>query len=78
MVNVCARYSGTVILLAECETEEEAKAFMKNDYVLFYADELEGIDDDEIIYSNEMFIEDELPFYEPVKINYGGADELPF
>jgi len=31
MINVCAHYNGSVILLAEFENEEEAKIFMSHD-----------------------------------------------
>ena len=80
MTNVCAHYCGTTILLESFETEEAAKEFMKHDYVLYYADELENAEADEIIYSYEMFIEDELPFFETPKIEIKDIDldELPF
>ena len=79
MIKVCARYCGTTILLDEFENEDEAKEFMKHDYVLNYYDEFENVVDDEIIHANEMFIDDseDVPFSEPMlEIDY--SDELPF
>ena len=82
LINVCAHYCGTTILIDSFKTEEEAKEFMKHDYILYYADELENAEEDEIIYSNEMFIEDELPFFETqtpqIKFEDVNLDELPF
>ena len=82
MINVCANYCGATILLESFETKDEAEEFMTHDYVLFYADEIENGEEDEIIYTDEMFIEDELPFfesYEQTKLNNKlELDELPF
>ena len=80
MINVCAHYCGTTILINSFETEEEAKEFIKHDYVLYYADELENAEEDEIIHSDEMFLEDELPFFNTpaANINDLSLDELPF
>lgn len=80
MVNVCAHYNGTIILLAEFETEEDAKEFMQHDYILYHADELEDAEDDELIYKDQMFIDNgkEIPFSEPFEINELLWDELPF
>ena len=83
MINVCAHYNGTTILLGSFETEKKANEFMKNKYVLHYADEYEYPLEDEIIYPDEMFIEDEVPFMEPATdfmLNYDNLilDELPF
>ena len=80
MVNVCAKYCGSTILLAQCDTEKDAEEFMKKPYTLFYADEIENGEDDEVIYPHEMFIEDEIPFTD-VDIpfdDYEITDELPF
>ena len=84
MFNVCANYCGTTILLKSCETEDQAKEFMKHDYVLHYADEIEDGEEDEIIHIDEMFIENEVPFYE-IKIQntdlqniFANNNELPF
>jgi hypothetical protein len=54
-------------LLESFETQEAADKFMKNKYVLFYADELENAEEDVIINPEDMFIEEELPFFEPYK-----------
>lgn len=82
MINVCAHYCGTTILLESFETEEEAKEFMKHEYILYYADELEDQDEDDIIMPAEMFIEDELPFFETqehsIEFKNINLDELPF
>lgn len=82
MINVCANYCGATILLESFETEEQAKEFMKHDYVLFFADEIENAEEDEIIHPYEMFIEEELPFFETkyseMKFNNVELDELPF
>ena len=78
MINVCAKYCGSTIILAECETESEAEQFMKNDYVLFYADEIENGTEDEIIHPDEMFIDDEIPFCEPVTLDFVYSNDLPF
>ena len=82
MINVCANYCGSIILLESFETKDEAEEFMTHDYILFYADEIENGEKDEIIYTNEMFIEDELPFFEkPVETKLNNElelDELPF
>ena len=77
MVTVCAHYEGTVIELKRCETEEEANEFMKHDYILHYADEMEN-GEEELIYADEMFIEDEVPFCEPIRNYMMEDDELPF
>ena len=78
MVNVCTEYCGAVILLAEFETNEEAEEFMKHKYVLFEADETEDRTA-EVINPEEMLIEEEIPFAEPVKPNeYPDLYELPF
>ena len=51
MVKVCARdFRGDVILIKECETLDEAEEFMKHDYVC-------GPTPDDIIYGDEMFID---------------------
>ena len=57
MYQVCAHYEGTVVLLAEFENLDDAKEFIKYDFVNAAADETEdGVAD--IIYSDEMFIEE--------------------
>ena len=63
-MKICARYCGTTILLAEVDTQEEADAFMSNDYILHYADEYEDAYEDEVIRKDEMFIDEqeEIPF----------------
>jgi len=78
MVNVCAHYCGSTILLAELESEEAAGEFMKHDYILFYADEILNADEDVVIHPDEMFVEDEIPFCEPIHAEYEQSDELPF
>ena len=83
MIKVCAHYCGTVILLDKFDSEEEANDFMKNDYVLAYADELENEYEDEVIHPYEMFIDEseDIPFCEPMNcdfINSIDSDELPF
>ena len=83
MINVCAHYCGTTILLDSFENKEDAEEFMKHDYVLHYADEIENAEEDELIYSDEMFISDEnIPFAEPISneeiIYADDLDELPF
>ena len=82
MVNVCAHYCGTTILLESFETKTEAEEFMQHDYVLHYADEIENGEEDEIIYSDEMFIsDDEIPFseeYQNFTFDDEDLDNLPF
>ena len=78
MINVCANHHGEVILLETFTEEEQAKEFMKYDYVLHYADEFENAEEDDIIHSYEMFIEDEIPFFEKVNNIDITPDELPF
>lgn len=82
MINVCTKYGDTIILLESFETKEEAEEFMKYDYVLNYADELENAEEDEIVHSDEMFLEDEIPFFEKQNIEQWtkklDLDELPF
>ena len=76
MVKVCALHIDTFIKLEEFETESEAKEFMKHDYVLAYADEVES-NEDIIIHPDEMFIQDDnIPFYEP--LTQEEIDMLPF
>lgn len=84
MIKVCAHYCGTTILLEEFETLEEAEEFMTHNYILHYEDEMENADDDELIYADEMFIDndteedDELPFTEPLGFWADPNDDLPF
>ena len=82
MFNVCARYCGTTILLESFEKKKDAEEFMKKDYILHYADEIEDGEEDELIYADEMFLENQLPFFESaVKCNNTNIldlDELPF
>jgi len=85
MIKVCAYYQGTIILLEEFETEEQATEFMSHNYILHYADEYENADEDELIYTDEMFIDtDDIPFSELLKpwerlgIAEEDWDELPF
>lgn len=75
MINVCCNYCGSIILLESFDNQDDADSFMKNQYVLFYADEIEDAEEDVIISPDEMFIEDEIPFFEKPNIN---LDELPF
>lgn len=60
MIRVCANHDNKLIMIDEFWTIEEAQSFMKNKYVLHYADEFEDADEDEIIYPEEMFIENEI------------------
>ena len=80
-MNVYAHHDGTTILLAENLTNDEANEFMLNTYVLDYADETLGYEDD-VIFPDEMYASDEIPFYEPSDQaeNYDDLDpdELPF
>jgi len=79
MVKVCARYCGTIILLEEFETIDEAEDFMTHDFLMFHSDELET-GEDEYIYPDEMFIDtekEEVPFCEPLTFDEI-KDELPF
>lgn len=72
MINVCAHYNGSVILLAEFENEEEAEIFMSHDcWLSGYGDEAE------IVYTDEMFICDEIPVSEPVT-EIENTYDLPF
>ena len=77
MVKVCAHYNGTSILIDEFETKEEAEEFMKNDYILVYADETDG-QEDELIYADEMYIDDseDIPFSEPIILEE--YEDMPF
>lgn len=78
MINVCTNYYGAIILLESFNTQEDAKSFMQHDYVLHYKDELEDAEEDEVISSDMMFVEDEIPFYEQPYIGMIDSDELPF
>ena len=83
MVNVFAHYNGTTILIDTFKLREDAEEFIKHDYILHYADEIENGEEDDIIYSDEMFIsDDEIPFTEtvPLKViyDYENLDDLPF
>ena len=78
---VCAKYCGSVIELDEFKTQDEAVAFTKNPFVLFYADEMENGEEDEIIYPKEMWIEEYLGVrkivesYKPIEYS---TEILPF
>ena len=82
MVNVCANYMGTVILLKSFNTKDKANEFMQHDYVLHYADEIEDAEEDDVIFADEMFLEDDIPFFDVPLNNQNLAefelDELPF
>lgn len=84
MLTVCADYCGSPVMLRQFNDFESATEFMKHDYVIFHADEIENAEEDEIISKNEMYITDELPFEdmpsekEEIWIKYQGSDELPF
>ena len=76
MVKVCAHYCGTIIMIGEFETREQANEFMKHSYLMHYVDELVNATEDELIYPDEMFIEeDEIPFCE---VEPALSDDLPF
>ncbi len=81
MYQVCAKYCGTTISLEEFDTQEEANHFTEAPYVLFYKDEIENGTEDEIIYPNEMWVEEALPFTDPPvkqpEYNFDD-DDLPF
>ena len=82
MVKVCALVDDKLICLDTFEDEEKAEEFMKNDYVLNYADEFET-GEDEIVHSEEMFKvldDDIIPFAEdlPVSFKEIAEAELPF
>ena len=82
MTKVCAHYCGTTILLASFNTEEEADQFMKNGFMLLEDDEQE-YEDGYWIYPDEMFKEEEIPFFEQdagkgLNFTCIDTDELPF
>ncbi len=60
MVRVCANHDNSIVMLDEFWTTEEAEEFMKHKYVLYYADETEDSDKDEVVYPEEMFIDNEI------------------
>ena len=83
MYRVCAHYCWTTISVDEFETEQEAENCAKNPVVLFYKDEIENGEEDEVIYPNEMWVEEALPFDDPpTKTELKFTDEeleyLPF
>lgn len=81
MINVCANYMGTVILLDSFNTKDKADEFMSHDYILHYANEIEDAEEDEVIHPDEMFIEDDVPFFNMPLNNIKAEfdlDELPF
>ena len=55
-MKVCAHYQGTTILLEEFEQKPEAEEFMLHPYYIVHDD-----GDEEIIYPDEMFIEEDSP-----------------
>lgn len=76
---VCAKYCGETIGLDEFERESDAIEFAKHPFVLFDKDEAAELEEDEIIYPNEMWIEKT----EERKIEYPDFsdiidDDLPF
>ena len=54
---VCAKYCGSVIELESFDTEDEAYDFMQEPYTLFYEDEIDDGEEDEVIYPDEMWVE---------------------
>ena len=83
MYHVCAKYCGAVIELENFEDMNQTTDFMKQPMVLFYKDEIEGGEEDEVIYPNEMWIEENMSFdsswitseFEP---SQDELDDLPF
>lgn len=76
MVKVCAHCIDADIMLEEFKTEMEAEEFMKHDYVLAYADEVES-NEDIIVHPEEMYIDnDYIPFSEP--LTQEELDMLPY
>lgn len=66
MIKVCAYLNKELLCLSSFEKEEDADDFMKNDYVLCFADEVEE-NEDVVISSDDMFtvVDDEtIPFSE--------------
>lgn len=67
---VCTRsYCGTPIMLEEFSAQEEAERFMNSPYTMFYADEFEYADEDEVVYPSDMYLE---------SFNENEEDEIPF
>lgn len=82
MYQVCTKYCGTIISLTELISLEEAEEFVKHPFVMFYKDEFDKERDDDVIYPDEMWIEEALPFTDsPSKTEWKeleDAVELPF
>jgi len=82
MYQVCAKYCGTTISLEEFETQEKAEHFSESPFILFYKDEIENGEEDEIIYPSEMWVEEALPFTDPTvkqpEYEFICDDDLPF
>ena len=76
MIRVCAIHNGGFYELAEFDRQEDAEDFMKCDFVLNYADEFDESAEDDVIHSDEMFIDEEIPFCEPCE--EADDDKLPF
>lgn len=58
--SVCTKYCGSVVELENFDLLEDAENFMKRPCTLFYADEMEDGEEDEVIYPDEMWIEKRL------------------
>lgn len=67
---VCTKYCGAVVEIEEFDLEEDAENFCRKPCVLFYADEVEGLDEDEVIQPCKMWIE--------TKVENIAVEELPF
>ena len=82
MYRVLAGYSGAVVMLMESETKEDAENFMKYPFTICYKDETDYLDEDEVIYPNEMWLtEENVPFEyapSPAELCKMIGDELPF
>lgn len=68
--SVCAKYCGAVVELENFDLLEDAENFMKRPYTLFYADETEDGEEDEVIHPAEMWIEK--------RLNKIPWEEIPF
>ena len=82
---VCAHYCGTVIELETFENKDLAEEFAMYPCELYSADETEDGIEDEIIYPDEMWVEEQsslpfsdLPRYSELFQTLEYEDELPF
>ena len=74
---VCTNYYGAVVDLDYFNTKDEAEDFMKRPCIMFYADEIEDAEEDEVIYPYEMWIEEDPKDKDDVPFCDVSFDDLP-